>query len=87
MLTGELWLQASLWFLALASLPVLEQWVYSAGMSPEANALSVLYVPLVLIPGVFGNRWMERKLIKAGYRKVGSFEASVPVVPREAIKV
>ena len=50
-------------------------------------AMSFDTATLVLAPGFLGNRWMHRKLLKAGYEKVGSFEASVPVLPHEAIKI
>ena len=66
---NQLWSKAVLWIGVLLALRYLHALydVAATGRVPMALALATGYAALVLVPGLLGHRWLERRLLDQGY--------------------
>jgi hypothetical protein len=68
---NRLWSQAVVWIGLLLACrylhALLDAGAFAAGRLPLTVALAAGYAALVLVPGLMGNRWLERRLLAEGY--------------------
>lgn len=68
---NRLWSKAALWIVVLLVLRYLHALfdVATTARLPMALALVAGYAALVVVPGLFGHRWLERRLLDEGYEQ------------------
>ena len=82
MLVKQLWGWSVLWIALYVSLSLVE----TDTDTSELGGIQVLvylhlvagYVALSLIPGVKGNQWRERNLVRRGFEMLGTVQAETP---------
>jgi Protein of unknown function (DUF2628) len=85
LLYNRLWSRALLWIGALGATrylhAMLEAGSTSSGRLSMVAALAVAYSALLLVPGLLGNRWLERRLLAEGYEP--SADGGLELGPRD----
>ena len=82
MLAKQLWGWSALWIALYCSLSLVET---DTGESESGGAQALVYLHLVagyaalsLIPGLKGNQWWEKNLVRRGFEMCGTVQAETP---------